>query len=72
MKPSPPLGRDHVISFELSAHWSAEQALDLIEMLSQMKERIFAQYGDELRDLINERYWLTVAGSPKDTTDSSS
>ena len=56
MKPYiPPIVPDHIISFVLSDHWTPEQVMDLVELLGQMREHLFAQYREPLANLIHRR-----------------
>ena len=50
--------------FALPATWSAEQALAVLELLDDLRERIGQHYDLALHDLLREQY-----GEPHDTGD---
>ena len=51
----PPIIPDHITSFVLSDHWTPEQVMQIVELLNQMCEHLFAQYREPLADLIYRR-----------------
>jgi len=52
MKPyHPPSGLQHGLDLLIDADWSPEQALAVIELLDDLRERIWAHYGPALFDL---------------------
>jgi len=56
-----PNGADRLHAFVLSANWSVEEAFALFELLGQMREQLFGQYGDYLMEFINEQDRLARA-----------
>jgi hypothetical protein len=60
MKPWPlPSGRQRGIPFLLPDDWTPEQALAVVELLDDLRERIWAHYQIPLHDLVREQYGPT-------------
>ena len=56
MKPSLlPSGRQRGLSFILPDHWTPEQALAVVELLDDLRERIWAHYQVELHEVLREQ-----------------
>jgi len=53
--PAYPIGADRLHSFVLSTTWSVEEAFALFELLGQMREQLFGQYGEQLMAFIREQ-----------------
>lgn len=49
------IGADRLASFVLSENWPPAEAFALFELLGQMREQLFVQYGDQLMESIRER-----------------
>jgi len=50
----PPLRRPLTISFDLPAYWTPEQALAVVELLDDRRERITAHYAFQLTVALRE------------------
>ena len=56
MKPSLlPSGRQRGLSFILPDDWTAEQALAVVELLDDLRERIWTQYEIALHEVLREQ-----------------
>jgi hypothetical protein len=56
MKPMPlPSGIIRGLDFLISDNWSAEQALAVVELLDDLRERICAHYQVALHELLREQ-----------------
>jgi len=51
-EPPPSAGRRLAIPFDIPAYWTPEEALAVIELLDDLRERICAHYDVRVRDLI--------------------
>jgi hypothetical protein len=57
MKHTPlPSGIIHGLDFLLPDNWSAEQALAVVELLDDLRERICAHYQVALHELLREQF----------------
>ena len=54
-----PSGRPRGIPFLLPDDWTPEQALAVVELLDDLRERIWAHYQIPLHDLVREQYGPT-------------
>ena len=54
-----PSGRQRGIPFLLPDDWTPEQALAVVELLDDLRERIWAHYQIPLHDLVREQYGPT-------------
>ena len=53
------------IPFDIPAYWTPEQALAVVELLDELRERIWGHYNLELHELITgEAYRPTRADDP--------
>jgi hypothetical protein len=66
--PSSSPGLPLTIPFAIPAYWTPEQAMAVVELLDELRERIWAHYQLQLIDLYREQYGSGRAG-PSDTTD---
>jgi hypothetical protein len=53
--PHLPSGLTHGLPFLISADWSAEQALAVVELLDDLRELIWAHYQFPLQELLREQ-----------------
>ncbi len=61
IEPQPPLvSRRHAIPFAIPAYWTPEQALAVVELLDDLRERIWAHYDVQLLDLIQAEHQPAV------------
>jgi hypothetical protein len=51
----PPVRRTLTIPFDLPAYWTPEQALAVVELLDDLRERITAHYAFPLTEALRER-----------------
>jgi hypothetical protein len=56
MKPPSPPGLPSTIPFMIPAYWTPEQAMAVVELLDDLRERIWAHYQLQLIDLYREQY----------------
>ena len=59
--PASPAGR-LTIPFDIPAYWTPERALAVVELLDDLRERIWAHYGVRLIDLIQAEHAGPAAG----------
>ena len=60
-------GLPATISFAIQADWTAEQARAVVELLDELREKIWGHYQLQLFDLIREqRQPLSVTGGDSD------
>ena len=52
VEPPPSARRLLAIPFDIPAYWTPEEALAVIELLDDLRERIWAHYDVRVRDLI--------------------
>ncbi|MGH7211344.1 MAG: hypothetical protein ACREF1_07785 [Acetobacteraceae bacterium] len=52
----PQVSRRHAIPFAIPAYWTPEQALAVVELLDDLRERIWAHYDLQLLDLIQAEH----------------
>ncbi len=66
-----PSGRQRGSPFILPDDWTPEQALAVVELLDDLRERIWAHYQTPLHELIREQYMPapTAGDSDIDSTD---
>lgn len=68
MKPPSPPGLPLTIQFTIPAYWTPEQAMAVVDLLDDLRERIWAHYQLQLIDLYREQYGSAPAG-PSDIAD---
>jgi hypothetical protein len=52
------------IPFAIPAHWTPEQALAVVELLDELRERIWAHYGVRLIDEVREQHLSQTPDQP--------
>ena len=52
------------ISLKIPAYWTPEQAFAVVELLDDLRDRIWAHYGLQLLDQYREQYGPPTAISP--------
>jgi hypothetical protein len=50
--------------FELPTHWTPEQALAVFEIIDLIRDRLWADYGDDIQRAIQEEQLGDVGDSP--------
>jgi hypothetical protein len=55
-QPPPSARRLLAIPFDIPAYWTPEQALAVVELLDELRERIWAHYDVRLLDLIQTEH----------------
>jgi hypothetical protein len=60
------------IPLDIPAYWTPEQAFAVVELLDDLRERIWAHYGVQLIDQYREQYGPTDSDHPDETTDNPS
>ena len=67
-----PSGRQSGISFILPDDWTPQQALAVVELLDDLRERIWAHYQVELHEILREQRTASPSAVPvdADSTDS--
>ena len=56
MKPLPqPSGITHGLEFLIAENWSADQALAVVELIDDLRERIVGHYQNALNELLREQ-----------------
>ena len=56
MKP-PSTGLPFTIPFAIPAYWTPEQALAVVDLLDDLRDRIWEHYDRQLHELINEEVY---------------
>lgn len=56
-----PSGLHNGLAFLINSHWTAEQAMAIVELLDDLRDRIMAHYQLPIMELMWERY-----GTPED------
>src|SRR3984893_15815564 len=57
------------IPFKIPAYWTPEQAFAVVQLLDDLRDRIWAHYGVQLLDQYREQYSPTDSDHTDDTTD---
>jgi hypothetical protein len=52
------------IPFEIPAYWTPEQALAVVELLDDLRERIVAHYSWQLTEAMRQAYSTSCGGEP--------
>ena len=60
------------IPLNIPAYWTPEQAFAVVELLDDMRERIWEHYGVKLLDQYREQYSFADSDHTDDTTDNPS
>ena len=60
------------IPLDIPAYWTPEQAFAVVELLDDLRDRIWAHYGVQLIDQYREQYGPTDSDHPDETTDNPS
>jgi hypothetical protein len=68
MKPPSPPGLPLTIPLPIPAYWTPEQAMAVVELLDDLRERIWEHYQLQLIDLYREQYGSARA-DPSDIAD---
>ena len=56
------------INFVIPAYWTPEQAFAVVEMLDDLRDRIWAHYGEQLLDQYREQYGPADSDHTDNTT----
>jgi hypothetical protein len=60
----PPPRRPPFLPFDLPAYWTPRQALAVVELLDDLRERIAAHYADHLNEAMRETYRTRADDDP--------
>ena len=60
------------IPLNIPAYWTPEQAFAVVELLDDLRDRIWAHYSTQLLDQYREQYSTTDSDHTDDTTDNPS
>ena len=60
------------ISLKIPAYWTPEQAFAVVELLDDLRDRIWAHYGVQLLDQYREQYGPAESDHMDDATDNPS
>ncbi len=60
----PPPRRPPFIPFDLPAYWTPAQALAVVELLDDLRERIASHYAFQLNEAMREAYGTHSEGNP--------
>ena len=60
------------IPLDIPANWTPEQAFAVVELLDDLRDRIWAHYGLQLLDQYREQYGRADADHTNDATDNPS
>jgi hypothetical protein len=60
------------IPLNIPAYWTPEQAVAVVELLDDLRDRIWAHYGVQLFDQYREQYGFADSDHTDDTTDNPS
>ena len=58
------------INVEIPATWTPEQALAVIELLDEIRDKVWSRYGDQMQDLLQEQQTSCAADHRNDITTS--
>ena len=64
-----PSGIAHGLDFLIPDNWSADQALAVVELIDDLRERIVAHYQIPLNELLNEQRAPPANPHPRDIDD---
>jgi len=60
----PPPSHPPFLPFDLPAYWTPQQALAVVELLDDLRERIAAHYADPLNEAMRETYRTRADDDP--------
>ena len=60
------------IPFKIPTYWTPERAFAVVELLDDLRDRIWAHYGVQLLDQYREQYGPADSDHTDDTTDNQS
>jgi hypothetical protein len=69
--PDEPPTRLRPVTVEISRFWTAEVALAVFELVDDLRDRILALHGDQIRDLLKEQRGYADPGLDLDSGDDS-